>query len=149
MLRVSNYCCFCRNAQGQLSRCNILMAVVKYHKGLKETKVFAFWIFCKKFQKFLKFYMKEPLLGFFYCKAAACNSLWNSQSKGYSAINFIKKRCLHRDSYTSTFLQVLKKLWTRIIWTPSRDCLWINVKERVCDSEFNYVFFIKKCSLLH
>ena len=105
-------------------------------------------MFCKKFQKFLKIYMKEPLLCFFYCKAAASNSLWKSQSKGYLAINFIKKRCLHRDSYTSTFLQVLKKLWTRI-WTPLRDCLWNNVKERVCDSEFSHVFFIKKCFLLH
>ena len=54
--------------------------------------------------------MKEPLLGFFYSKAAAWNSLEKSQSEGYPAINFNKKRCLHRDSYTSSFLQVLKKL---------------------------------------
>ena len=72
---MSNYYCFRRAAQGQLSHCNrrnnVLRAVVKSHKGLKGTKV----LFCKKSQKFIKIYRKEPLLGSFYCKAAVWNSL--------------------------------------------------------------------------
>ena len=76
---MSNYYFFCRAAQGQLSQFNkennVLRAVVKSHKCLKGTKVFDFWVFCKKSQKFLKIYRKEPLLGSFYYKAAACNSL--------------------------------------------------------------------------
>ena len=34
LLRMSNYCCFRRGAQGQLFQCNVLRAVVKSHKGL-------------------------------------------------------------------------------------------------------------------
>ena len=49
--------------------------MLKSHKGLKGTKVFAFWVFCKKSKKFLKIYRKEPLLGSFYCKAVAWNNL--------------------------------------------------------------------------
>ena len=40
-LRMSNYCCFRRGAQGQLYQCNVLRAGIKSHKGLKGTKVFA------------------------------------------------------------------------------------------------------------
>ena len=42
LLRMLNDCCFRRGAQGQLSQCNVLRAVVKSHKDLKGTKVFAF-----------------------------------------------------------------------------------------------------------
>ena len=48
MLRTSNDCCFSRAAHGQLLQCNrknaatVLRVVVKSHKGLKGTKVFAF-----------------------------------------------------------------------------------------------------------
>ena len=64
-------------------------------------------MFCKKFQKFLKIYMKEPLLGFFYCKAAAWNSWWKSQSKGYSVSTLLK-----RDAYAETLTQVLScRFW--------------------------------------
>ena len=49
---MSNYYFFCRAAQGQLSQFNkennVLRAVVKSHKCLKGTKVFDFWVFCKK-----------------------------------------------------------------------------------------------------
>ena len=79
MFKMSKCYCFCRAAQGLLSQCNrrnnALSAVVKSHKGLKGTKVFVFWVFCKKSQTFLKIYRKGPLLGSFYCKAAAWNSL--------------------------------------------------------------------------
>ena len=79
LLKMSNYYCLCRAVQGQLSQCNrrknVLRAMLKSHKGLKGTKVFAFWVFCKKSKKFLKIYRKEPLLGSFYCKAVAWNNL--------------------------------------------------------------------------
>ena len=120
--------------------------MVKSYNGLKGTKVFAFWVFCKKSWKFFIIYRKELLLGFFYCKAAAWNSLLkNGKVKVTRRITLLK-----RDAYSSTFLQVLKKLWTRL-WTPMRDCLWSNVKKRVrdCDLEFSHVFIFKKWSLSH
>ena len=42
LLRMSYYCCFRRGPQGQLFQCNVLRAVVKSHKALKGSKVFAF-----------------------------------------------------------------------------------------------------------
>ena len=82
LLRMSDDYCFRRAAQRQLSQCNrrntaiILRAVVKSHNGLKETKVFIFlWVFWKKSQKFIKICREEPVLGSFYRKVAACNSL--------------------------------------------------------------------------
>ena len=43
---------FRRAVQGQLYQFNkennVLRAVVKSHKGLKGTKIFGFWVFCKK-----------------------------------------------------------------------------------------------------
>ena len=39
----------------------------------------------------------------------------------------------------------MKNIWTWL-WTPLRDCLLNNIKERVCYLEFSYVLFIKKCS---
>ena len=57
--RMSNYYCFRRAAQVELSQCNrrnnVLRAVVKFNKCLKGTKVLAFWVFCKKSKKFSKF----------------------------------------------------------------------------------------------
>ena len=47
LLRMSNDCCFRRAVQGQLPQCNrrniviVLKTVVKSHKGLKGTEVFA------------------------------------------------------------------------------------------------------------
>ena len=68
--RMSNYYCFRRAAQVELSQCNrrnnVFRAVVKFNKCLKGTKVFAFWVFCKKSKKFLKIYTEEPLLETFY-----------------------------------------------------------------------------------
>ena len=68
--RMSNYYCFRRAAQVELSQCNrrnnVLRAVVKFNKCLKGTKVLAFWVFCKKSKKFLKIYTEEPLLETFY-----------------------------------------------------------------------------------
>ena len=49
---MSNYYFFRRAVQGQLypfnKENNVLRAVVKSHKGLKGTKIFGFWVFCKK-----------------------------------------------------------------------------------------------------
>ena len=67
--------CFRRAVQGQLSQCNrrntVLRAMLKSHKGLKVTKVFAFGCSVRN----LKTYSVEPLLESFYCKVAAWNSL--------------------------------------------------------------------------
>ena len=115
-----------------------MRAVVKSHKYLKGTKVFAFGCLVRNFKKKFSLFVVKLQPGIVYKK---------SQSKGYLG-NFIKKRRLYRDSYTNTFLKVLKKLWTRL-WTPLRDCLWNNVKKRVCYLKFSHVFLIKKCSSLH
>ena len=52
LLKMSNYYFFRRAVQGQLYQFNkennVLRAVVKSHKGLKGTKIFGFWVFCKK-----------------------------------------------------------------------------------------------------
>ena len=63
---MSNDCCFRRAAQGQLpqrSRRNIvtvLRTVVKSHKGLKGTKVFACEYFGRNPKNFSKFAGKSP-----------------------------------------------------------------------------------------
>ena len=122
--RISNYYCFHRASQGQLSQCyrrnHVLKAVVKFHKGVKGIKVFAFWVFCNKSQNFIKINRKEPLLWSFYCRAVAWNSLSKNQSKGYSEGNFIK-----RDAYTETLTQVFSCTF------------WKNYKhdfERLCET---------------
>ena len=63
LLRMSNDCCFRRAVQGQLPQCNrrniviVLKTVVKSHKGLKGTEVFA----CGCFGRNLK--MSQNLQG--------------------------------------------------------------------------------------
>ena len=58
--------CFRRAVQGQLSQCNgrntaiILRAVVKSHKGLKGTKVFACGCSGRNLKNFSKFTGKSP-----------------------------------------------------------------------------------------
>ena len=47
----------------------------------------------------------------FYCKVAAGNSLQKKAKVKVTRPILSKKRRLHRDSYTSTFMQILKKLW--------------------------------------
>ena len=74
---------------------------------------------CGKSQEFIKIYKEEPwwrspCWSSFIVKLQGGKAYKKSQSKGYSG-NFIKKRRLHRESYASTFLLVLKKLWT-LLW---------------------------------
>ena len=81
LLRMSNDYCFRRAAQKQLSQCNrritatVLRAVVKSHNGLKGTKVFACGCSGRNLKNLSKFAGEQPVLGSFYCKVAACNSL--------------------------------------------------------------------------
>ena len=65
---------FRRVEEGQLSQWNrrntVLRAVVKYHKDLKGTKVFAFGCSVRNLKN-----LQKPLLESFCCKVAAWNSL--------------------------------------------------------------------------
>ena len=64
--RMPNDCCFRWAAQGQLPQCNrkniatVLRTVVKSHKGLKGTKVFACGCFGRNLKNFSKFAGKSP-----------------------------------------------------------------------------------------
>ena len=105
--------CFCKAVQGQLPQCNrrntVLRAMLKSHKGLKVTKVFAFGCSVRNLKSFSKLTAWNPCWSPFIVKLQPGIAYKKSQSKGYS-VNFIKKRHLHRDSYKITFLYVLKKL---------------------------------------
>ena len=98
MLRISNDYCFRRAAQGQLPQCNwkntVLRAVLKSHKGLKGTKVFAFGCSVRNVKKFSKLTAINPCWSPFIVKLQPEIAYKKSQSKGYSG-NFIKK-----DAYT-------------------------------------------------
>ena len=65
LFRMPNDCCFRRAAQGQLPQCNrrnivtVLRTVVKSHKGLKGTKVFACGCFGRNLKMFSKFAEKS------------------------------------------------------------------------------------------
>ena len=62
---MSNYCCFRRGAQGQLSQCNVLRAVVKSHKGLiNEQKYLRFRCFVRNYKNFSKFTWRNPCYEF-------------------------------------------------------------------------------------
>ena len=77
LIRTSNDNCFRRAAQDQLSQCNrrntatVLRAVVKSHKGLKRTKVFACGFSSRNLKNFSKFARKSPC----WSKVVAWNSL--------------------------------------------------------------------------
>ena len=64
--RMPNDCCFRWDAQVQLPQCNsrnivtVLRTVVKSHKGLKGTKVFACRCFGRNLKNFSKFAGKSP-----------------------------------------------------------------------------------------
>ena len=55
-LKISNNYCFRKAAQGQLSQCNkrntVLRGVLKSHKNLNRTKVFAFWCCVRNIKNF-------------------------------------------------------------------------------------------------
>ena len=64
-------------------------------------------MFCKKFQKFLKFYMKEPLLGFFIIKLQPAIAYEIAKVKDTRQSTLLK-----RDAYTETLTQVLScRFW--------------------------------------
>ena len=66
LFRMPNDCCFPWAALGQLPQCNrrnivtVLRTVVKSHKGLKGTKVFACGCFGRNHKNFSKFAGKSP-----------------------------------------------------------------------------------------
>ena len=74
LFRMSNYCCFRRAAQEQLSQCysrnfaTVLRAVVKSPQSLKGTKVFACRYFGKNLKNFSKFRGKSPCWSSFIVK---------------------------------------------------------------------------------
>ena len=74
LFRFSNDCCFRRDAQGQLPQCNrrnivtVLKTVVKSHKGLKGTKVFACGCFGRNLKNFSKFAGKSWCWSLFIVK---------------------------------------------------------------------------------
>ena len=102
LFRFSNDCCFRRDAQGQLPQCNrrnivtVLKTVVKSHKGLKGTKVFACGCFGRNLKNFSKFAEEEPVLESFHCKVAACNRLKKNKVK------ITRSTLAKRDTYTET-----------------------------------------------
>ena len=102
--------CFRRATQSQCNRRNtetVLRAVVKPHKGLKGTKVIVCGCSGRNLKNFSKFAAE---LESFYCKVAAGNSLQKKAKVKVTRPILSKKRRLHRDPYTSTFMQILKKL---------------------------------------
>ena len=128
---MSNDCCFRRAAQGQLpqrSRRNIvtvLRTVVKSHKGLKGTKVFACGCFGRNLKNFSKFAGKSTCWSPFIVKFRPVIAFKKKkQGKDYS-VNYIKKRRLYGDSYTSINFNFWKKIMNTTIL---RDCLWNDVK---------------------
>ena len=66
LFRMPNGCCFRWATQGQLRQCNrrnivtVFRTVVKSHKGVKGTKVFACGCFGRNLKKFPKFAGKSP-----------------------------------------------------------------------------------------
>ena len=126
LLRMLDYYCFRRAAQGQLSECNsrntatLLRAVVNSHNGLKETKVFACGCSGINLKNFSKFAGKSPCWSPFILKLQPAYK-W-----------LLGQLYQKRDAYTETLTQVLavnfeKKFWTRLL-TPLRDYPWNNVK---------------------
>ena len=106
---MSNDYCFRRIAQGQLSQCNrrntatVMRAVVKSHKVLNGTKVFACGCSGRNLKNFSKLTGKSPCWSPFILKLQPGIAYkTETQSKGYS-VNFIKKATLNRDTITQVF----------------------------------------------
>ena len=103
--KMSDYYCFCRSAQGQLSQCNrrntatVLRAVVKSHSGLKGTKVFA----CEcsgrnfKLKNFSKFAGKSSCWGPFILQLQLVIAF----------VRLLGQLYQKNDAYTETLTQVL------------------------------------------
>ena len=103
--RMSDYYCFRRAAQGQLSQCNrrntatVLTAVVKSHNGLKGTKVSACGYSGRNFklENFSKFAGKNPCWGPFIVKLQPVIAYKRLLGQLYQK----------RDAYTETLTQIL------------------------------------------
>ena len=103
--RMSDYYCFRRAAQGQLSQCNrrntatVLTAVVKSHNGLKGTKVSACGYSGRNFklENFSKFAGKNPCWGPFIVKLQPVIAYKRLLCQLYQ----------QRDAYTKTLSQAL------------------------------------------
>ena len=122
--RMSDYYCFRRAAQGQLSQCNrrntatALTAVVKSHNGLKGTKVSACGYSGRNFklENFSKFAGKNPCWGPFIVKLQPVIAYKRLLGQLYQ----------RRDAYTGTLTQVLSVNFETNLNTtikPLRDCL--------------------------
>ena len=90
LFRMTNDCCFRWAAQGQLPQCNrrnivtVLRTVVKSHKGLKGTKVFACGCFGRNIKKKLR-----PVIAF-------------KKSK----VKITQSNLSKRDAYTKSLIQL-------------------------------------------
>ena len=98
--------CFRRAVKGQLSQCKrrntatVLRTVVKSHKGLKGTKVFACACSGRNLKNFSNFTGKTPC----WSNVVALETLTQKVKLKVAQSTLSKKRRLYRDSYTSTFL---------------------------------------------
>ena len=101
--RMSDYYCFRRAAQGQLSQCNRrntatdLRAVEKSHNGLKGTKVFACGCSGRNLKNLSKFAGKSPCWGPFIVKLQPVIAYKRLLGQLYQK----------RDAYTETLTQIL------------------------------------------
>ena len=107
LLRMPNDCRFRWHAQGQLPQCNsrnivtVLRTVVKSHKCLKGTKVFACGCFGRNPKNFSKFAGNSPWWSPFIVKLRPVTAFKRKQGKDYSVKSIKKKK-------------FWKKLWTRL-----------------------------------
>ena len=107
---MSNDYCFRRVAQGQLSQCSmrntaiILRAVVKSHKVLNGTKVFACGCSGKNLKNFSKLTGKSPCWSTFINSCSLEYFIKQKPKVKVTRSTLSKKRPQNRDVYTSIFL---------------------------------------------
>ena len=103
---MSNDCCFRRAAQGQLPQCSrrnivtVLRTVVKPHKGLKGTKVFACECFGRNLKNFSKFARKSPWWNLFILKLGPVIAFKKTRLK------ITRSNLSKRDPCTETLTQI-------------------------------------------
>ena len=86
----------------------VLRTVVKSHKGLKETKVFAFGCFGTNLKNFSKFAGKSPWWSPFIVKLQPVIALKKNKAK------ITRSNLSKRDAYTETFTQVFSVNFEKI-----------------------------------
>ena len=126
LLRTPNDCYFRWAGQGPLPQCNrrniatVLRTMVKPHKGLKGTKVFACGCFGKNLKNFSKFVGKSSWWSLFIVKLPPVIAFKKTK------VTITRSNLSKREAYTETVTQVfLKKIMNTTIL---RECLWNNVK---------------------